>query len=248
MRFALLTMITLAFTGFSAAQSQDKDADTEMIKAAVGQIAGHRKPKAEIVLRDLREFNGKIVAVLHDHFLIALGQKKSRTSVTIITFPRPKLRQPIRIFYEDVLQIEGRGIAMSVAPDPKRSPFATWDAVTKIGAGEFLQIQLKDGTNRLGIFSGASDDSVTLLRGNTRAGISRENIVRVFRVTSDTGSPSAKLLRGSQKGTGISDDVFPILDPTAHAHPLVLAAGAAIGALIYLLPRGGTKRVLVYAK
>ena len=249
MRCLLLAVVIFALPALVAAQGVNTATEIKMMKDATARIAVTGKHRARIVLRDLREFEGKVFGLQDDHFFLDPKKKKVRsTPIIVIGNPGVTRKAPVRIFYKDLLQIDGEDIAMSVVPDPQKPVHGAWDDLTGIGVGEFLHIRTKDSRNIYGAFFAASGDTLALMRGNTKTDVAREDIARVFRVTGDTRSLSSKLLGGTKKGTEISDDIFPILDPAARAHPIVLAIGAGIGALIYVLPKGGTKRVLVYAQ
>jgi hypothetical protein len=239
---ALFMAPTLTF-----GQSEEKVRQADIVKGAIGRIAALRKPKAEIVLRDLREFKGTIIGVYPDHFLVKRKEKKN-AGFTITIGPRRNPGRPVRIKYSDVLQLEGKDVLMSWVPDPREAPFGDWQDLRSVMIGEFLQLEIDSGKKTTGVFLRATGDSVTLMRGDRQVSIERDQIVRVYRITGDTSSLSSKLLRGGTKGTEVVEDIFPIADPSAHAHPIALGIGAAIGALIYILPKSGPTRVLAYAR
>lgn len=226
-------------------QNADRLQQAAEVKKAIGQIAATKKTNAHIILRDLREFDGNVTEVDADSFGVNFKPKK-KGWFTKGTNSNSKPASVLK--YNDVLQLEGNELLLSFVPNPTQSPYASWDAIRAIGIGEFLQVHLTNGRKSHGVFLKSVDDRLTLMRGNTEFYISREVISRVYRVKDNTVNLASKLLRGGQKGTEVSDDIFPILDPTARAYPGALAIGAAAGGSIYALPKAGTKRVLVFAK
>ena len=90
----------------------------------------------------------------------------------------------------------------------------------------------------------ASTDSVSVMRGNTKTDFEKNIVERVYRVR---GGGSSSLVSNVLKGRDITDEILPIGDARARAHPAAQAIGAGIGALVYFLPKGD-KRVLVYAR
>jgi hypothetical protein len=233
----------------SFAQLPDRRAQAAAVKDAVGVIAGSGGGKAEVVLRDLREFEGKIVGLYDDHFVIRPKQKgrKPIISVTIIGHPPPG-PPPVRIYYRDVLQIEGKQTAVSFVPDPAASPYSSWDEVAALGRGEFLQVHMADGRKIHGVYYPSTADSISLMRGDRETVISSGQVARLYRVVGDTRSLATKIVTGGTRGTQISEELFPIFDPKSIAHPVANVIGAAIGTTIYILPLGKTKRVLVFSR
>jgi hypothetical protein len=251
MRCIILIISICLTTGLGYGQTADPDLQAAQVKNAIAQCARQKKAKVELVLRDLREIEGKVIWVDDDHFTIRLNEKKkfSRT-ITVITIgtpPLPRYSRTLSIKYSEILQLETGRIVLSFVPDPQQSPYATWDAVQGVGRGEFLQVYHKSGKKYSGVLLKSSVDRLTLMRGNTEIEFTVGDVRRVYRVSGDTSTSAAKLLSGGQKGAQISDDIFPINDPSARANPIGMAIGAGIGALIYILP-GGTKRVLVFAR
>lgn len=245
MRVFSIIGVVLMVPYLAFAQASLRDRQAAEVKQLVGLLAARDKAKVEVVTRDLMEREGKIIAVEKDVFVVEPKERKPLVSITIGAKPAPKR---YRIAYRDVLQLEGKGGAISFVPNPALQPFADWDDVRSIGAGAFLQLHLQDGKKKHGVFMHSSDDNVTILRGNTMTETSRAEITRVYRISGDTRSLSAKLIGGASKGREITDDILPILDPAARANPASLGIGAGVGALIYLLPKGDPARVLVYAK
>lgn len=245
--FLTLILFALSCTSILNAQKVDREAQAEEVKAAVGTILGRTKPKVEIVLRDLTEVKGKIVGLYADSFAVKMkGPKKPLFTITIIGKRPTNAKGALFIKYEDVLQLESKGVALSFVPDPKRLPYATWDDVRAIGVGETLHIETIDGKRHGGVFMNASTDSLSLMRGNTKSDFDRKKIVRVFRVRGGSGGVS-NAVRAGQKGRDITDEILPIGDARARAHPAAQGIGAGIGALLYLLPKG-TKRILVFSQ
>jgi hypothetical protein len=232
---------------------QDTTREADGIKKAVGLIASAKKTKVEIITRDLRNLEGKIIGVYEDDFVIEAKQPKKR-SITIISIGNvPSNRKPlVTIKYRDVLQIEGKGAVLSFVPDPKLTPYSEWNAIPTVGVGAMLQVHTKDGKKTHGVFTTWAYDRLRLMRGNAQTEIQKEEIVRIYQLTGDLDGLAAKLFGGGRRGAEVADSILPILDAAARANPLGLALGAAIGvgavAVMHVLPKGGVKRVLLYAQ
>lgn len=226
------------------AQRSDRSLQEAQVKAAVGIIAATKRAHAEVILRDLREIEGKVINVYDDSFVIRPKRRKTPS----LGVQRAGI---YTIRYSDVLQLEGKDVAISFVPDPASSPYAGWHEVKAVGTGEFVQLYLKDGRRAHGVMLKATDDSVSIMSGNKKAELERSNIARVYRVTGDTSTMLSRLTKGGERGAEIADILLPIMDAAARAALPGLALGAGIGVatviLIYMLPKGGTKRVLVYA-
>jgi hypothetical protein len=238
-----LIILVLACASLLPAQAVDRQSQAKEVKTEIGKIASRSKPKIEIVLRDLREVEGKVIGLYPYHFVVKA--KDSRKA--LVTIGSRSSNRPITIKYADVLQIQGKDVLISFVPDPKKSPYAAWDDVRAIGTGEFVHVETIEGKKFGGVFMSASNDSVSLMRGNTKSDFEKKTISRVYRVRGDRGTTSAKLLKGGQKGRGVTEDILPILDPRAWADPTAVMIGTGIGMIIYLLPKG-TKGVLVFSQ
>ena len=243
MRMTFLLGVFLSSSFIVLAQVDDRDEQARIVKAAIGGIAAKPKAKVEIVTRELRRIEGRIEGVYPDYFVILpKGQKKP-----LITIGAPYRPKRYNIAYRDVLQFEAKALAISFVPNPNRKPFASWDEVSSLGVGVPLQIDLSDGKRAYGALLIGKENSLTLMRGNRQIEISRDRVTRIYRITADNSTIMAKILAGAQTGADITDDILPISDASARANPLAMGIGAAIGALIYILPKG-TKRVLVFAR
>ena len=248
MRGAMILVIVIAAAASAVAQSPDLADQAEMIRQTVGAIAGSDKTNAEVVLRDLREFKGKVVGVYDDHFVLRPKQKRDLKWTVISIGTNPNRNPAILIRYRDVLQIEGKKAVASFVPDPAASPFATWDQVNAIGRGEFVQIHFVDGRKAQGVFYRSDEHTLSLIRGNREVAFHANKVSKVFRVKGDPRSLATKIITGGTRGAEISEDWFPLLDPRSLAHPLATVIGAAVGATIYVLPIGKTSRVLVFSR
>ena len=115
-----------------------------------------------------------------------------------------------------------------------------------------LQIHTRDGKKTHGVFTTWSEDGIMLMQGNAQAEVARQDIVRIYQLAGDLDRLRAKLFSGGRRGAEVAESILPIMDAAARAHPLGLAIGAAIGvgtaAIMHVLPKGGIKRVLVYAQ
>lgn len=242
MRSCVILLLCL-FPAFVAAQVYDRDAQTRLMKDTIGTIAARKKPKLEIVTRDMRRLEGKLVGIYPDHFVIQPKEKKPL--VTIAGQHRTKYYHPK---YSDILQLESKGVALSFVPDPNLAPFATMDSVGELGVGIPVEIILNDGTRRYGVFLSDENNSIKVMRGNTQIETSKDRIAKIYMVTGDSSSFMQKIVSGGGKGAEVTDDIFPLLNPRVHADPVIVGIGAAIGALIYILPKREGARVLVYAR
>jgi hypothetical protein len=251
-RLFIYVMLFSSLCRSTAAQQPDGSGRNEQIKQAVGIIAVAKKPNVEIVTRDLRELQGKIVGVYKDDFVIEVKQPKKR-SITIIKIGNvpSNSKPPVTIKYRDVLQIEGKGALLSFVPDPKLTPYSEWNAIPAVGVGAMLQVHTKDGKKTHGVFTTWANDRLRLMQGNAQTEIQKEEIVRIYQLAGDLDGLASKLFGGGRRGAEVADSILPILDAAARANPLGLALGAAIGvgavAVMHVLPKGGVKRVLVYA-
>ena len=246
MRVALILVLILASAAM--AQPQNLNDQAQMIRQTVGAIAGSDKTSVEVVLRDLREFEGKVIGVYDDHFVLRRKKKKDLKWTVISIGTNPNRNPTIFIRYRDVLQIEGKNAVASFVPDPAATRFATWDQVNAIGRGEFVQIHFVDGKKTQGVYYRSDEHSLSLMRGNREVAFHATQVSKIFRVKGDTRGLATKIITGGTRGAEISEDWFPLLDPRSLAHPLATAIGAAVGATIYVLPFGKTSRVLVYSK
>lgn len=248
MRQALIIVFSLIAAASASAQTPDPAEQAEIVKQTVGAIAGSKNRNTEVVLRDLREFKGKIIGVYPDEFVIRPKGKRDLKWTVISVGTKPRGDPAVHIRYRDVLQVEGKNAVASFVPDPKASPYSSWSQVEAVGRGEFVQVLLNDGRKKQGVFYRAGHDSLSLMEGNREVIIAADKITKVYRVKGDTRSLLSKVVTGGTRGAEIAEDWFPLLDPRALAHPLVAVIGAAIGTTIYLLPIGKTSRLLVYSK
>jgi hypothetical protein len=215
----------------------------------VGTIAGTKKKYAEVVLNDLREFRGKIVAVYDDIFILEPKKIKTSVKIKVISIGSvPNNQTHRRIKYSDVLQIEGTNTAISYVPDPAASPYATWDEVSSLVRGDFLQVHRSAGGRIHGVYYRSTPDSVSLMRGNKEVVIPAAEITKVYRVKGDTRSLAAKILTGGTLGAKITEDGLPIWDPRVYRHPIGVVLGPAVGATLFVLSIGKTQRLLVYSR
>ncbi len=251
MRYVLITIsLTLLITPLAVmSQTSAAATRTDLLKDTVGTIAGSDKKSVEVILNDLSEYKGKIVAVDEDYFILEPKKPKTWTKVTVISIGNvPNNSTARRIKYSDVLQIEGKNSTISFVPDPAASPYATWSEVTSISRGDFVQVHRSSGGRIHGVLYRSTSDSLSLMRGNKEVIISAAEITKVYRVKGDTRTLATKILTGGTRGAEISEDWFPILDPRAMAHPITLAIGATVGASLYVLSIGKTQRLLVYSR
>src|SRR5687768_6314542 len=109
MKFLLFASLLATFCLTATAQTASRTDEAEAIKEVVGILAA-KKLKVDVVLRDLREVEGKVIGVYDDSFIIELKQKKKR-GITMVSIGnrRTNWKPPMTIKYRDVLQIQGKG-------------------------------------------------------------------------------------------------------------------------------------------
>jgi hypothetical protein len=112
-----------------------------------------------------------------------------------------------------------------------------------------LQVHTKDGERTNGVFTTWADDRITLTQNNDQTEIVRGDIVRIYQLAGDTASLPAKLVRRGEKGVEIADAALRIMTGAALYDPVQVAIGGAIAVrtVMHVLPKGGVKRVLVFA-
>lgn len=231
-------------------QHPNKQAQSDLVKNAVGTIAGSKQRKAEVVLNDLQEFKGKIIAVYPDHFILEPKTDDGLLTIKIPIITIGNVSKPagLHIKYADVLQLKAKSGVLSFVPDPKATPFSNWDDIGKLGRGEFLQVHVSGGRTIHGVYSRSTADSLSLLRGNKDVVITASDIMKVYRVKGDTRSLATRIAEGGLHGAKVTEDWLPIGDPRGYANPTALAIGMAVGATIYLLSIGKTERVLLFSR
>ena len=165
MRCVILIISICLASGFGFAQAPDPDLQAEEVKNAIALASRQKKARVELVLRDLREIEGKVIWVDDDHFTVRLNEKKkwskTITVITIGTPPLPSYSRTLSIKYSEVLQLETGRVVISFVPDPQLSPYATWDAVQGVGRGEFLQLHHKNGKRYSGVLLKSSSSNTT---------------------------------------------------------------------------------------
>ena len=250
MRYIWSAMVLLFLPLAVFAQTSDPVMRSGPVKDVVRTIAGTKNKYVEVVLNDLREFRGKIVAVHDDIFILKLKKIKTSVKVKVISIgnvPNNQTRNK-RIKYGDVLQIEGKDAAISFVPDPAASPYSTWDGVSSLVRGDFLQVHRSTGGRIHGVYYRSTPDSLSLMKGNNEVVVPAVEITKVYRVKGDTRSLARKILTGGTLGAKITEDGFPIWDPRLYRHPIGVVIGPAVGATLFVLSIGKTQRVLVYSQ
>jgi len=250
MRCIILILSICLTTCLGIAQTSGPVASSGNVKDVVGTIAASDKKDVEVILNDLREIRGKIVAVYDDVFIIEPKKLKTSIKIKVVSIGNvPHNRTYTRIKYGDVLQIEGKNAAMSFVPDPAASPYSTWDGVIgSLVRGDFVQVHRSPGDTIHGVFYRSTPDSLSFMKGNDEVVIPAAEITKVYRVKGDTRGLARKILTGGTLGAKIAEDGFPITDSRARAHPIAVAVGAGVGTTLFLLSIGKTQRVLVYSR
>jgi len=123
-----ITLIALLCVGISA-QTASRTDEADTMKRAVDFItASKKRPSVDIVLRDMREINGKIVRVYDDSFAVEFKEySRHITKVVIIgsIHYNPKPQKLIK--YSDVLQIEGKDFErICTERQPSSSEVVDW--------------------------------------------------------------------------------------------------------------------------
>jgi hypothetical protein len=116
-----------------------------------------------------------------------------------------------------------------------------------------LQVHTRNGKKTHGVFTTWADDRIRLMQGNTQVEVARSEIVRIFHLAGDTEPWTAKVAKGSRRVGDMTSLVWPIVYLAMYAQlPGVaigaLAAGVAGVILMYVLPKGGVKGVLLFAQ
>jgi len=247
-----ITLIALLCVGISA-QTASRTDEADTMKRAVDFItASKKRPSVDIVLRDMREINGKIVRVYDDSFAVEFKEySRHITKVVIIGSVHYNPKPQILIRYSDVLQIEGKGVVLSFVPDPKLTPYSEWDAIHELGAGALLQVHTKDGKKVHGVFATSAGDRINLIQGNKQTEIARDDIVRIYQLAGNVDSLGTKLFGGGRRGRETKRDVMEIMDALVRVFPFGLPAAILVGitaiTIMHVLPKRGVKRVLVFA-
>jgi hypothetical protein len=249
-----LTLVALLSVGISAQTLSKSDEAAAMKKAVRMIIAAKKKPNVDVVLRDLRELEGKIVAVYDDSFVVKFKEKHDRgiPIITVGNVPRHR-KPPMMIKYGDVLQIRGKDVVLSFVPDPKLTNYSEWNAISTVGVGALLQIHTHDGKKENGVLTTWTDDRIKLMQGNTEIKIARNDIVRVYQLAGDARTMTQKVSDVGRKVGTIADALLVLVPFTIYAalvHPALgigVAAATAAGIVMYVLPKDGVKRVLLYA-
>ena len=248
MRYMLLPIVLLFLSVAVTPQTSDQVVRAGIVKDAVGTIAGADKKYAEVILNDLNEYGGKIVAVDEDFFILEPKKPKAQLKIKVVSIGSVPSNMRRRIKYSDVIQIEGKDVALSFVPDPASSPYSTWHEVSSISRGDFVQIHRSPGGTIHGVLYRSTPNSLSLIRGNKEIVISAAEITKVYRVKGDTRSLATKILSGGKLGAEISEGWLPIGDPRASGHPVAVAMGSVIGASLFVLSIGKTQRLLVYSR
>ena len=222
---------------FANGQADPKDDRTEVIRAALEKAHQSGKRSIKGVLFDMRVFDGKLVRVEEDSFTVDSKRKNL-----------PRVLMAIK--YDRVLELKGRGIALSYFPDPDLSPFGDWNLLKKLSHGDTLEIDRIEGTNIAGVLLRVSDTGVTFIDGNRTKEIRKDEISRIFLARREPHSVS-KVLAGAGRGAGAiggpgdSSSIF-----AAAIYGAILAAAATVGAIdaIAKAQKSPNDRLLIYAK
>lgn len=182
------------------------------------------------VLFDMRTFNGKLIRMDDDSF-------------TVVS----KRRSTFTIRYRQVLELNGRGIAISYFPDPDLSPFADWNAVKKLTYGDTLEIDQIEGTNIVGVLLRVSDTGLALIDGNRTREVNRDAIKRIFLARLESNSV-VKGLKGAAKGAGSVGRGENSNIGAAAVHGAIMVGAATAGAVGAVARRFPNDRFLIYAK
>ncbi len=125
-----------------------------------------------------------------------------------------------------------------------------WTIVELLENGEKLSIELKSGKRIKGKLAGVSQTGLSISEGGKTTDLSRDDLLRVYRVIGRTRGKSA--LRGAGIGSVIGAGIGLIFylpnrdDLVGWIVPAFYAIGAGIGAGVGAAFSGGQKRVLIY--
>jgi hypothetical protein len=235
MKFLLAAAFTLIGTA-AFAQEADREARIERIQTIVGSLVA-RRGHAEVMLKDLTEFEGAVVALAEDAFSLRIKVSFGKKATT-------------QIFYDDVLSIRSQQGSASFIPPPDAAAYGSWDEVVKFKYNTFLKVVLADGRTYTGRLHEKTKEKMTLV-GETvdqKFTAPRAQVVSLYRVRPGFGRTASGLAAGVRKGRNIGDAIGLTPEGKSFSAAIGTLIGAGIGAAIGSARRENEFRVLVYSK
>lgn len=127
----------------------------------------------------------------------------------------------------------------ALAGQPQRD----WNRISRLRPGRKITVQLEKAAVK-GAFVSADDASITVLLGGGGTRLIARDTIR--RVTASRGAAKSAPLIGAAAGAGTFAAIGSGWDLSGAGTAVVVAGGAAIGALIGLLVRGTRGDELIY--
>lgn len=126
-----------------------------------------------------------------------------------------------------------------------------WATIRAVTAGDKLLIETRNGERTEGRLSNTSDTAITLTRDNKTINLSRDQVLRIYRLS---GRSRVKpTLIGTGVGAGIGAGAAAAVlgatggsDETTAFVALITVVGAGVGAAIGALAGKGRRRTLIY--
>ena len=240
MRITVLIFL-ICFAPFSViCQLPDASQQIEQVQIAAGTLVskGHR---AEIMLRDLTELEGTIVALMEDSFSLRFKGISGK-------------RITAKVAYKDVLVIRSKEVSISFIPDQTLLKYGTWDDILKISYNHNLEVILENGQIVPGRSGEITKDNLTLVENNTNTKISilRDQIIYIYLVRDGYRKTADGTVGGVNSGAKIGRKVGEVIGITPSAKVFDTALGTLIGAGIGAISGASKKeiklRVLIYSK
>ncbi len=247
-KYLAIALILLA-SGTAPAQTAAGDASQiGQIQDVVGALIS--KPvKAVILLTDLTEVSGYVIALEYDTFNLSTD-KKGYTS--------------IQIAYADVLAISSKRGSVSFIPDPRSTPHGTWTDLKKLRPNVMVEITLKNGEIQSGRFRSSTPDTLVMSDKQIKKEwtLQRAEIAFVHRVRYGVRDVGGSVAGGTGKGAKVGKGVGSVLggvrgpisgqpmgDGSGGLFPLIGAGiGALAGAAKGAVDKSGSIRVLVFSQ
>ncbi len=240
MRITIL-LFFICFASFSGiSQSLDISQQIEQVQIAIGSLVSKRE-RAEIMLRDLTELEGSVIALTEDTFSLKIKGMNGKQLVA-------------RISYQEVLVIKSKTVSISLIPDPTSRLYGSWDDVLKISYNYNLEAILENGQSVVGRIGGITKDKLTLItdKDNEKIELLRDQIVFVYRVRRESDKTGDGLVSGANKGRKTGEVIGEVIGATRAARVFDIALGTLVGAGVGAVSGAAQKqekfRVLIYSK
>lgn len=236
MRITILIILICSASFSVICQSSNNSQQIEEVQTAVGKLVG-KGQRAVIMLRDLTELQGSVVALMEDSFNLKIKGSKGKRIVATIA-------------YQDVLVISSKNVSISLIPDPSSRSYGSWNDVLKIFYNHSLEVILENGQIMNGRTGDMTKDKLTLINDNDNQKyvLSRDQILYVYRVRRESGKSGDGLVKGANKGKKVGEVVGITPAGKIFSSGLGAAIGAGIGAIFGASRKKEKLRVLIYSK